>query len=128
MVDAKKTLGLSLLIAVLAFLNAHLLGVNARGMLPLALYLTGLLLGSLAVAFVAFKLDVGPRELAKTALIAVPIVLVAVLALIRLVASFVEAPASGPTEGDGFMIMLLFLLLPAVLLGLLGSVINSLLQ
>ncbi len=128
MVDAKKTLGLSLLIAVLAFLNAHLLGVNARGMLPLALYLTGLLLGSIAVAFVAFKLGVGPRELAKTALIAVPVALVAVLALIRLVASFVKAPASGPTEGDGFMIVLLFLLLPAVLLGLLGSVINSLLQ
>ncbi|WP_145955355.1 hypothetical protein [Thermococcus henrietii] len=43
------------------------------------------------------------------------------LALIRLVASFVEAPASGPTESDGFMVVLLFLLLPAVLLGLLGS-------
>lgn len=113
--------GLSLLIVLLSFLAGFLLGIDARGLLPLALYLTGLLLGSLFVAFVAFRLGVGPRELAKTSLIAVPVVLAALLALIRFVASFVEAPASGPTDGDGFMIVLLFLLLPAILLGLLGS-------
>ncbi|WP_285519225.1 hypothetical protein [Thermococcus nautili] len=119
--DVQKVAGLSLLIVLLSFLVGFLLGIDAGGLLPLALYLTGLLLGSLFVAFVAFRLGVGPRELTKTALIAVPVVLAAVLALIRFAASFVEAPASGPTEGDGFMIVLLFLLLPAVLLGLLGS-------
>lgn len=82
----------------------------------------GLLLGSIAVAFVASRLEVGPGDLARTALIIVPpVVLAAVLGLIRIVASFLEAPASGPTEGEGSMIVLLFLLLPAILLGLLGS-------
>ncbi|MEO2152238.1 MAG: hypothetical protein ABGW50_06245 [Thermococcus sp.] len=119
--DVQKVAGLSLLIVLLSFLAGFLLGIDAGGLLPLALYLTGLLLGALFVGFVAFRLGVGPRELTKTALMAVPVVLAAVLALIRFVASFVEAPASGPTEGDGFMIVLLFLLLPAVLLGLLGS-------
>ncbi|WP_367884027.1 hypothetical protein [Thermococcus sp. JCM 11816] len=75
------------------------------------------------MAFVASRLEVGPRgDLARTALIIVPpVVLAAVLGLIRIVASFLEAPASGPTEGEGSMIVLLFLLLPAILLGLLGS-------
>ncbi|NJE49121.1 hypothetical protein [Thermococcus sp. 9N3] len=119
--DVQKVAGLSLLIVLLSFLAGFLLGIDAGGLLPLALYLTGLLLGSLFVAFVAFRLGVGPRELTKTALMAVPVVLAAVLGLIWIVASLFEAPASGPTEGDGFMIVLLFLLLPAVLLGLLGS-------
>jgi len=113
--------GISLFVVILSFLAGFLLGIDAEGLLPLALYLTGLLLGSLFVGFVAFRLGVGPRELAKTSLIAVPVVLAALLALIRFVASFVEAPASGPTDGDGFMIVLLFLLLPAIFLGLLGS-------
>lgn len=119
--DVLKVTELSFLIVLLSFLAGFLLGIDARGLLPLALYLTGLLLGSLFVAFVAFRLGVKPRELAKTSLIAVPVVLAALLVLIRFVASFIEAPASGPTDGDGFMIVLLFLLLPAILLGLLGS-------
>jgi hypothetical protein len=118
---AQKVAGLSLLIVLLSFLTVFLLGIDAGGLLPLALYLTGLLLSSLFVGFVAFRLGVVPRELAKTSLVAVPVVFVAVLALIRLVASFVEALASGPTDGDGLVILVVFLLLPAILLGLLGS-------
>ncbi|MDI3475347.1 MAG: hypothetical protein PWQ95_1075 [Thermococcaceae archaeon] len=116
-----RKVGVSALIVVLSFLTSFLLGINLGGILPLALYLVGLLLGSIAVAFVAFKIDIGPGGLARIALIIVPAVLAAVLGLIRIVASFLEAPASGPTEGEGFMIVLLFLLLPAILLGLLGS-------
>ncbi|WP_297436429.1 hypothetical protein [Thermococcus sp.] len=116
-----RNVGVSALIVSLSFLAGVLLGVNAGGIFPLALYLVGLLLGSIAVAFVAFRLGVGPRDLAKTTLIIVPVVLAAVLGLIRIVAPLFEAPASGPTEGDGLVILLLFLLLPAFLLGLLGS-------
>lgn len=116
-----RKVGVSALIVVLSFLTGFLLGVNLGGILPLALYLVGLLLSSIAVAFVASRLEVGPGDLARTALIIVPAVLAAVLGLIRIVASFFEAPASGPTEGEGSMIVLLFLLLPAILLGLLGS-------
>jgi len=121
MENITRKVGVSALIVALSFLTSFLLGINARGTLPLALYLVGLLLGSIAVAFTAFRLGVEPRDLAKTALIIVPLVLTAVLGLIRIVASFLEAPASGPTEGDGVMIVLLFLLLPSILLGLLGS-------
>lgn len=120
-----RKVGVSALIVVLSFLTGFLLGVNLGGILPLALYLVGLLLSSIAVAFVASRLEVGPGDLARTALIIVPAVLAAVLGLIRIVASFFEAPASGPTEGEGSMIVLLFLLLPAILLGLLGVSLSS---
>ena len=113
--------GISFLIVSLSFLVGFLLGVDAGGILPLALYLTGLLLGSLVVAFVAFRLGVRPKELAKTSILIVPAMLVVVLGLIRIVAPLFEAPPSGPTEGEGFMIVLLFLILPALLIGLIGS-------
>lgn len=116
-----RKVGISALIVSLSFLVGFLLGVDAGGILPLALYLTGLLLGSLVVAFVAFRLGVRPKELAKTSILIVPAMLVVVLGLIRIVAPLFEAPPSGPTEGEGFVIVLLFLILPALLIGLIGS-------
>ena len=114
-------LGISILMVVLSFLAVFLLGVNAGGIPPLALYLVGLLLGSIAVAFLASRLGVKPGDLATVTLTIVPILLVAVLGLLKIVASFIDGPISGPTEGEGIRLVLLFLLLPAVLLGLLGS-------
>lgn len=116
-----RKVGVSVLIVSLSFLILFLLGVNAGGILPLALYLTGLLLSSLVVGFVALKARLSPPELAETSIIVVPLVFLLTLALIRLVASVVKEPVSGPTDGDGLVILLLFLLLPAFLLGLLGS-------
>ena len=114
-------IGISAVIVALTFSVVFLLGIGVGGVSPLVLYLMGLLLGSVAVAFLASRLGVKPGDLARTALTIVPVFLVVVLGLLKVIAPLLEEPVSGPTEGEGFMIALLFLLLPAVLLGLLGS-------
>lgn len=119
-----KEMGVSAVIVALAFLAVFLLGVNVGGVFPLALYLVGMLLGSIVVAFAASRLGVKPRDLATVTLTIVPVSLVAVLGLLKVIFSPLEGPISGPTEGEGFMVVLLFLLLPAILLGLLGSLLE----
>ncbi len=115
------TSSMSVLVASLALLSF----MFVEGDHGLLVYIGLLTVGALFVGALAVKIGVRAKELAVTSVWLVPLLVIAGLLAVYGATHLISSVPKGPTEGDGLVILTVFVLLPSMFVGLFGSLFNT---
>ena len=120
MIRKLVTSSMSVLVASLALLSLMFVEGD-HGLLVYIGLLTG---GALLVGALAVKMGVEAKELAVASVWLVPLLVIAGLLAVYGAAHLGSSVPRGTTEGDGLVVLTVFVLLPSMFVGLFGSLFS----